>query len=90
MLDHVEAVLVWSDHGPSDAVDRWLADRGFQVQKMRAGLLVSGPKERFESAFGVSLKAPARLPVPEALAPHVASIGVPAPRRSGGPSGGGE
>lgn len=81
MQDHVEAVLVWSDRGPSGAVDRWLKAHGLGVQKMKAGLLVSGPRDRFQQAFGVPPQAPANLPVPAELAPHVASIAVPAPRR---------
>jgi hypothetical protein len=79
---HVEAVLLWSEAGPSDAVREWLESRGLSVMTMRAGLLISGPQARFASAFGVDLQAPpAALPVPEDLRPHVASIAIPRLRR---------
>ena len=68
--DHVEAILLWSAQGPSPAAERWLSDRGLAVTPMQAGLLVSGRREAFEAAFGLSLAGrdlPVSLPVPVPL-----------------------
>lgn len=80
--DHLEAMLLWSASGPSSVVERWLAERGLQVMPMRAGLLVTGSRETFESAFGVDLEAqelPISLPVPNALRDAVAAISIRRP-----------
>ena len=81
---HVEAVLLWSEAGPSDAVREWFTARGLSVVPMRAGLLISGEQSLIESAFAVDLgqsPLPVSLPVPEALKPHVRSIAIPPLRR---------
>ena len=82
--DFIEAILVWSNRGPSDAVEQWLSQRGLQVKPMRAGLLISGELARFEAVFSTDLKGaerPVSLPVPDALNPYVQSIGIPKLRR---------
>jgi hypothetical protein len=85
--DHVEAILVWSDRGPSDTVARWLTERGFAVKPMRAGLLVSGDSARFEAVFSTPLagaERPLSLPIPATLRSNVQSIGIPELRRPHG------
>lgn len=69
--DYVEAILTWSDTGPSPDVGAWLQAHG---------LLVAGGSSIFESAFGAPIDrtaTPQRLPIPAALRPHVGSIVVP-------------
>lgn len=80
--NHLEAILLWSAKGPSLAVERWLSNRGLAVAPIGAGLLVSGGREVFEAAFGVSLVGldlPIDLPVPVELHDHVAAISIRRP-----------
>ena len=82
--DYIESLLVWNERGASDSVRQWFVDHGFNVTPMRAGLLITGPRDRFETLFGVDLKdaePPIQLPIPRELSPHVASFGIPRPRR---------
>jgi hypothetical protein len=82
--ERVEAVLLWSDDGPSDAVTQWLRTRGLEVLPMSAGLLVCGTRTRFEAAFDTTIGPRERattLPVPAELQHHVQSIGLPALRK---------
>jgi hypothetical protein len=82
--DYIESLLVWNERGPSDSVRQWYVDRGFDVTPMRAGLLITGPKARFETALDVDLKdaePPIQLPIPREVSEHVASFGIPRPRR---------
>lgn len=81
---YVEAILLWGSTGSSPVVFEWFKSRGFQVQPMRAGLLVSGTRRAFETVFAVDLATatpPISLPVPEELQPFAVSIVVPALRR---------
>lgn len=80
--DHIEAMLVWSASGPSPDVERWLADRGLEVMPMRAGLLIAGRREIFETAFGVDLEGrqyPISLPAPDAIRDAVTAISIRRP-----------
>jgi len=82
--DYIEAILVWNPRGPSDPVRRWWVDRGFAVQTMRTGLLISGPAKTFEAALNVDLddaRLPFRLPIPSEIADDVASITIPGRRQ---------
>src|SRR5688572_14708928 len=68
--EHVEAILVWSRNGPSSTVNQWLADRGLQTLPMRQGLLVSGTRQQFSTAFQVTVDLealPISLPIPPEL-----------------------
>ncbi len=81
--DFVESILLWNEKGSSNSVIQWLQEHGLSTTPMRAGLLITGRRERFETAFSVDLKnvePPLKLPVPEELKEHVASIGIPKPR----------
>ncbi len=40
--DYIEAILIWSEKGPSPDVDIWFTQRGLKVAPMRQGLLISG------------------------------------------------
>ena len=65
-----------------ELVQQWFVDHGFCVTPMRAGLLVTGPKNRFETVLSLDLKdaqTPIPLPIPRELSPHVASFGIPRP-----------
>jgi hypothetical protein len=82
--ERVEAVVLWSDHGPSDAVTQWLRTHGLEALPMSAGLLVCGQRTQFEAAFHTvigSRDGATTLPVPAELKPHVQSIGLPALRK---------
>jgi hypothetical protein len=82
--DFIESLLVWNERGPSEGVRRWFIDRGFDVTPMRAGLLISGPRAAFETALSVDLEdvdPPVDLPIPREVREHVASFGIPRPRR---------
>jgi hypothetical protein len=81
---YIEALLVWNERGPSEAVRQWFVDRGFNVTPMRAGLLISGPRATFEAALSVNLRdvePPVELHIPPEVREHVASFGIPRPRR---------
>jgi hypothetical protein len=81
---YIEALLVWNQRGPSEAVRQWFADRGFNVTPMRAGLLISSPRATFEAALSVNLRdvePPVELPIPPEVRERVASFGIPRPRR---------
>lgn len=70
--------------GEAPWVAEWLRDRGLGVVRMRQGLLVTGDREVFASAFGVDmadLAGPAELPVPEPLAGVVAAISLAGPKQ---------
>ena len=78
--EYFEAILIWTQNGPSPTVNQWLADRGLQAMSMRRGLLISGDGQRFEAAFQVALGSqslPAVLPIPPELIDVVSSITVP-------------
>ncbi len=82
--DYIEALLVWNERGSSDSARQWFVDRGFDVTPMRAGLLIAGPKTRFENSLEVDLKdaePPIQLPIPREISQHVTSFGIPRPRR---------
>ena len=82
--DYIEAVLIWSKKGPSEAAIRWFVDRGYGTMPMIAGLLINGSKACFEAAFDVDLtvsEPPITLPVPDALGEAVSSIIIPKPRK---------
>lgn len=81
--DYIEAFVIWSNKGRSEAAIRWLVDRGFRTMPMKAGLLINGSKARFEAAFDVDLavsEPPITLSVPDALGEAVSSINIPKPR----------
>jgi hypothetical protein len=80
----VEAVLEWRESGEARWVDEWLRDRGLQPIPMRHGLLVTGDRRAFSSAFGVDMDhiaGPASLPVPDALQDVVASVTLAGPKQ---------
>ena len=80
--EYFEAILVWTQNGPSSTVNQWLADHGLQAMPMRRGLLISGDGPRFEGAFQVKLDSqslPAILPIPAEWRDIVSSITVPKP-----------
>lgn len=79
---YFEAILVWTEGGPSAQVNQWLADRGLQAVPMRQGLLISGDRQHFEAAFQVRLESqalPATVPIPPELRDNVSSMTVPKP-----------
>ncbi len=81
--DHLELFLKWRASGENPRVQAWLEQRGLSTTRLKQGLLISGNRENVEKAFSVSLstsQVPAPLPVPEDLAPYVASITLPKPR----------
>ncbi len=81
--DYIEAVLIWSETGRSEAAVRWFADHSFTTMSMKAGLLIAGSRACLEEAFNVDLavsEPPITLPVPEALRESVSSIIIPKPR----------
>ena len=80
--EYFEAILIWTQSGPSPAVAQWMAERGLQTRSMRQGLLISGERATFEFAFQVELdleSLPLSLPVPDELREAVASITIPKP-----------
>jgi hypothetical protein len=82
--NYVESILILNERGDSDAVRPWLVHRGFSVTPMRAGFLVSGPKDNFETTFSVDLaeaEPPIQLPIPREISRYVASFGIPKPRQ---------
>ena len=82
--DYIEAILIWSEKGPSTAVGDWFTERGLKVTPMRKGLLISGGQSIFEDVFQVEQLRPERplaLPVPTELSDHVSTITIPKPRR---------
>jgi hypothetical protein len=82
--DHIEAILVWSTRGPHDRVEWWLTTQGLSCAPMRAGLLVSGSRHRFEQLFGVGLadrSRPVELSPPPNYRPWIDSFTVPPLRR---------
>jgi hypothetical protein len=82
--DYIEAILVWSDQGPSPEVESWLRAHGFQTIDMAAGLLVTGTRRQFAAAFGIEptvRESPLALPVPDELRDKVASLMIGPPRR---------
>ena len=82
--DYIESLWVWNERGPSELVRQWFVDRGFEVAPMRAGLLISGPRARFQTVLSVDLEdaePPIQLPIPREVREYVASFGIPRPRR---------
>jgi hypothetical protein len=80
--EYVEAILVWSSNGPSPTVNQWFADHNLQTLPMRQGLLVSGTRQQFRTAFQVMIDLealPISLPIPPELGDFVSSITVPSP-----------
>jgi hypothetical protein len=77
--EFIEATLLWSTAGPDPSAEAWFKDRGFEVMKMKAGLLIRSSRNTFESAFGAfhDIERPIDLPVPEVLKKHVSSIRIP-------------
>jgi len=68
--EYVEAILLWGERGPSEAVSAWFRERSFDVRPMRAGLLLAGSHEVFEKTF--------HLPLAEAV-PPIGHEGNPRP-----------
>jgi hypothetical protein len=86
MIDcaYVEAILEWAEGGPDPRVEDWLAGQDLEVLPMRAGLLLTGSRARFEHAFGADLGQavpPVRLAIPDHLREAVASVTIPEPRK---------
>jgi hypothetical protein len=82
--EYLEAVLEWGASGEARWVGDWLRDRGLEPVSMLQGLLVTGDREAFSSAFGLSmdeLAQPSSLPVPPALEGTVASITLAGPKQ---------
>jgi hypothetical protein len=82
--DYIEAILIWSEKGPSTAVNAWFTKRGLKVAPMRKGLLISGEQSIFEDVFQVEPlrhERPLALPVPAELSDHVSTVTIPKPRR---------
>jgi hypothetical protein len=82
--EHLEAVLEWGASGEAPWVSDWLRDRGLEPVSMRGGLLVTGDRQAFSSAFGVSMDEidrPGSLPVPRVLDGAVASITLAGPKQ---------
>jgi hypothetical protein len=82
--DHLEAVLEWGASGEVPWVGDWLRDRRLEPVPMLQGLLVTGDREAFGQALGVSIDevaGPGPLPVPPALAGVVASITLAGPKQ---------
>jgi hypothetical protein len=82
--DYIEAILIWSEKGPSTAVGAWFTKRGLKVASMRKGLLISGGQSIFEDVFQVEplrQERPLALPVPAELTDHVSAVTIPKPRR---------
>jgi hypothetical protein len=82
--DYIEAILVWSEKGPSTAVGDWFTKRGLKVVPMRKGLLISGGQSIFENVFQVEQlrhERPLALPVPAELTDRVSAVTIPKPRR---------
>lgn len=82
--DYIEAILVWSENGPSPSAVEWFSKRGLTATPMRAGLLISGDRQTFDAVFSVGLQMlepPVSLPIPAELMSVVSSITIPKPRR---------
>ena len=82
--DYIEAILTWSEKGPSTAVDDWFTQRGLTVTPMRKGLLISGEQSIFEDVFKIKpppSDRPLALPVPAELSDHVSTVTIPKPRQ---------
>lgn len=80
--EYLEAILVWTENGPSPVANQWLVDHGLQATPMRRGLLISGDCQHFEAAFQVDLKSlalPLAVSIPSELHDIVSSITVPKP-----------
>lgn len=80
---YIEAILLWTNQGPSPLAERWLQQHGLDHLPMQAGLLVTGSRAQFEAAFGVDLsqaRRPISLPIPPELRGVVASIVIPVER----------
>jgi hypothetical protein len=85
MIDpsYVEAICTLEKEAVPQ-VQRWLADRGLRSVPMRAGLLVTGDRAAFETAFNVDLREarpPVRLEVPSELREVVSAMEIPPVRR---------
>ncbi len=84
VTDYLEAVLLWSEGGPSPRAAQYLERYGLTILPMAAGLLISGDRRQFEEAFQSDLsqiQTPFALPVPPELQTVVASIVIPGERR---------
>lgn len=78
--NYIEAIVAWSDKGPSSIVTNWLSEYSMSFSPMRNGLLISGSQELFEAAFHVDLsgsKRPLSLPIPDKLKDFISSIVIP-------------
>jgi hypothetical protein len=81
---YIESLLVWNERGASEWVRQWFVDHGFDVKPMQAGLLIAGPRAKFETVLSVDLEdaePPIQLPIPHEVREHVASFEIPRPRR---------
>ncbi len=81
---YIEAILVWSDKGPSVAVKDWFIKQKLMVTSMRNGLLISGEQSVFENLFQLKplpSEKPFELPKPDELGEYVTSITIPKPRK---------
>ena len=89
--DFIEAWVETRAMPPPDSVAQWFTSRGISVMPAHVGLLASGPRDAFETAFEKPL--PSRttafsLPVPAELQDDVQSItvaSVPGLHRGPGP-----
>ncbi|MEA3436513.1 MAG: hypothetical protein U9R43_08600 [Thermodesulfobacteriota bacterium] len=82
--DYIEAILIWSEKGPSTAVSAWFTKRGLKTVPMRKGLLISGGQSIFEDVFQgeqFQPEKPLALSVPAELSDHVSTITIPKPRQ---------
>jgi hypothetical protein len=76
-----EAIAIVPDDWRSEARN-WFERAGFQVTSMRAGMLISGSGQLFQTVFGTDMERGDRdiaLPIPEDLRNKVGSIVIRRP-----------
>jgi len=86
--EYVEAIVVLKEGAHRGPTKQWLASHGLAAASMRAGLLASGAKSSFQSAFGADLRevdnpqhGKIDLPIPDELQEYIISISIqPNPR----------
>lgn len=81
--EYVEAIVVLKDDASRALMEKWLESRGLGAARMRAGLLATGAKSSFQSAFGTDLRevdnpghGKIDLPVPDELREYIISITI--------------
>jgi hypothetical protein len=80
--DYCEAIVILSRPEARGSVRSWAEAHGLSVMGMRAGLLLSGSRKGFSTAFDISLEGespPIHLPIPEAVGDDVQSIVIRSP-----------